>query len=166
VTPRKRASKSSTGASRKAAPRSKPAVRRSEPARSSSRGSDALAILTRLRKLALALPGATETVTFGHPTFQVAKRTFAVLEEYQGELCLVFKTELPRQQELVLSPRFFVAPYVGKHGWVSQRVHAAPLDWKEIEGFVTESWRLVGPRSKAPPGARTRARTRRTGPRA
>ncbi|MBI5363641.1 MAG: MmcQ/YjbR family DNA-binding protein [Planctomycetes bacterium] len=153
------------GPKRASAPRPRSAATlRAEHARAPRRPTPD-AVLARLCKLALALPGASETVTFGHPAFRVAKKLFVVLEEYRGELCLVFKAELPRQQELVLSPRFFVAPYVGKHGWVSLRVHAAPLDWKEIAELVRESWRLVAPRrltaELAPPAPADRAAARR-----
>jgi predicted DNA-binding protein (MmcQ/YjbR family) len=101
-----------------------------------------LAILKKLRTLCLKLPDARETVTFGHPTFQAGKKTFCVLEEYKGELCIVFKAELPDQQALIQSPRFFTAPYIGKHGWVSLRA-SGKLDWKEIADLVRASWRLV-----------------------
>jgi hypothetical protein len=43
-------------------------------------------ILERLRKICRGLVEATETVTFGHPTFQVNGKTFSVLEEYKSEL--------------------------------------------------------------------------------
>lgn len=106
------------------------------------------AILKKLRAICRALPATSETVTFGHPTFQVKAKTFAVLEVYKGELCVVFKAELPVQQALIQSQRFFTAPYIGKHGWVSLRV-GGRLDWKEIEDLVSESWRLVAPKSVA-----------------
>jgi len=112
--------------------------------------SNELAILKKLRAICLALPDTSETVSFGHPTFQVAKKTFCVLEPYKGELCLVFKAELPTQQALIQSPRFFAAPYIGKHGWVSLRC-ASKLDWGEIEDLVGESHRLVA----QPPRAKT-----------
>lgn len=101
-----------------------------------------LAILKKLRALCMKLPDARETVTFGHPTFQAGKKTFCVLEEYKGELCIVFKAELPDQQALIQSPRFFTAPYIGKHGWVSLRA-SGKLDWGEVRDLVTESHRLV-----------------------
>lgn len=100
------------------------------------------AILKKLRTICLALPDARETVTFGHPTFQAGTKTFVVLEEYKGELCFVFKAELPVQQALIQSPRFFAAPYIGKKGWTSLRVGGG-LDWGEIEDLATQSYRLV-----------------------
>ena len=39
-------------------------------------------ILTKLREICLALPKTSETVTFGHPTFQVGTKTFTVLETW------------------------------------------------------------------------------------
>lgn len=117
--------------------------------------SNELAILKKLRAICLALPDTNETVSFGHPTFQVAKKTFCVLEHYKGELCLVFKAELPSQQALIQSPRFFTAPYIGKHGWVSLRC-TSKLDWGEIEDLVGESHRLVAAKTRAKAGG-TRA---------
>src|SRR5262249_58405566 len=50
-------------------------------------------ILQRLRKACIALTGTTETVTFGHPAFQVNGKTYAVLETYKGELSICFRVE-------------------------------------------------------------------------
>lgn len=128
------------------------------------------AILARLRKLCMSLAAASETRTFGHPTFQAAQRTFCVLEPYRGELCIVFKAELPAQQALVKSPRFFVAPYIGKRGWTSLRC-AQGLDWGEIGDLVRESHRLVraaepARKPTAKPRVRKAARAARKGVRA
>lgn len=110
-------------------------------------------VLERLRKICRALPDASETTSFGHPTFQVAKKTFVVLETYKGELCIVFQAELPVQQALVQSARFFTAPYIGKRGWVGLRAGGA-LDWDEVRDLVTESHRLVAATRVAPPRRR------------
>jgi predicted DNA-binding protein (MmcQ/YjbR family) len=50
-------------------------------------------ILERLRKICRDLVEAAETVTFGHPTFQVNGNTFSVLEEYESELGICVKVE-------------------------------------------------------------------------
>jgi predicted DNA-binding protein (MmcQ/YjbR family) len=111
-------------------------------------------VLRRLRSVCLALPDASETTTFGHPTFQVARRTFAVLERYRGRLCIVFKAEVPHQQALVEDgARFWIAPYIGKHGWVSMLADVK-LDWREVRTLVTESHRLVGRATTGPRRAR------------
>jgi|HubBroStandDraft_4_1064222.scaffolds.fasta_scaffold451932_2 predicted DNA-binding protein (MmcQ/YjbR family) len=100
-------------------------------------------ILVRLRKLCLALPGATETVTFGHPTFQVNGKTFSVLEEYKGELGICVKVEKELQGIFLDDSRFFRTPYIGQHGWVTLRAHASRLNWTEIRDLVRGSYRLV-----------------------
>jgi predicted DNA-binding protein (MmcQ/YjbR family) len=106
-------------------------------------------VLTLLRKSCLALPEAYETTSFGHPTFRAGrsgKKTFAVFENYQGEDSICVKATLEDQALLILDPRFFVAPYVGKHGWTSMRT-AGAIDWSEVEDLVRESYRLVAPKS-------------------
>jgi predicted DNA-binding protein (MmcQ/YjbR family) len=99
-------------------------------------------VLARLRKICFALPGAEEFVSFGHPGWRVGGESFAFYEEYKGERCIVFRAELPAQQALVKSPRFFVAPYIGKRGWTSLRC-STQLDWKEITDLVRRSRRLA-----------------------
>jgi predicted DNA-binding protein (MmcQ/YjbR family) len=105
--------------------------------------------LARLRRSCLALPEAYETTSFGHPTFRAGrsgKKTFAVFENYRGEDTICVKATVEDQALLVLDPRFFVAPYVGKHGWTSMRT-AGALDWGEVEDLVRESYRLVATKS-------------------
>ena len=100
-------------------------------------------ILGNLRKICLRLPNASETVTFGHPTFQVAGKTFAVLEEYKGELGIALNVGKLVQGLFLKDPRFFLTPYAGKHGWVTLRVHAARLNWGEVRGLLEGSYELV-----------------------
>lgn len=95
------------------------------------------------------MPEAFETTSFGHPTFKAgktAKKIFAVFENYRGEDTICLKATLEDQALLVLDPRFFVAPYIGKHGWTSMRT-AGALDWEEVEDLVRESYRLVASKS-------------------
>ena len=100
-------------------------------------------VLERLRKVCARLPEVSETVTFGHPTFQVGGKTFAVLEEYKGELGIALKVELSLQSVFLKDPRFFRTPYIGKHGWVTLKIYPAPLNWKEIAELVKGSYLLV-----------------------
>ena len=93
------------------------------------------AILKRLRKICGGLPDTTETITFGHPNFRV--------EEYKGELGICVKVGTLLQGIFLDDPRFFRTPYIGKHGWVTLRVHAAPLNWTEIRGLVKGSYQMV-----------------------
>ena len=106
-------------------------------------------ILNKLRKVCLAVPGSEETVSFGHPSFGINGKIFAVLEEYKGELGICVKVEKELQDIFLKDPRFFQTPYIGKHGWVTLRVSAARLNWSEVADLVKASGRLVTPASKA-----------------
>jgi len=117
----------------------------------------AATLLTRLRKICSQLQDVTETVSFGHPTFQVGGKTFAVFERYKGELGLALKVEKELQQIFLKDPRFYMTPYTGKHGWVTLRMETKPLDWKEVREMIRGSYRLVSPndfakRNAAMPG--------------
>jgi predicted DNA-binding protein (MmcQ/YjbR family) len=91
----------------------------------------------------LALPGVQEVKTWGHPTFQAGKKSFAVLDEYNGHLCICLKTTLPLQQLLLEDPRFFKTPYSGNKGWVSL-IADGRINWKEVRRLVAESYTLLG----------------------
>jgi predicted DNA-binding protein (MmcQ/YjbR family) len=90
--------------------------------------SPAIELLTKLRKICSGLPNATETVTFGHPTFQVDRKTFAVFELYKGELGLVLKVEKNLQDVFLKDPRFYLTPYIGKRGHAADEYVAARLE--------------------------------------
>jgi len=111
--------------------------------------------LARLREICLEFPGATETVTFGNPTFQVHQKTFCVLEEYRGELSVCFKVGKQDQPLFLKDPRFFRTPYVGQHGWVSLRLNAAPVNWPEVASLSRTSYQSVS-------AGRTRRRAARS----
>lgn len=115
-------------------------------------------ILKKLRKVSLRLRDAEETVSFGHPTFRVrGGKIFAVLETYKGELGICVNVGKLMQGIFLDDPRFFRTPYVGKHGWVTLRVYAAPLNWKEIAELVKGSYLLAG----AKPAKKQRRSARR-----
>ncbi|HYR92053.1 MAG TPA: MmcQ/YjbR family DNA-binding protein [Terriglobia bacterium] len=95
----------------------------------------------------MALPDAKEVRTWGHPTFQAGKKTFAVLEEYKGHLCICFKATLPLQQLLIEDPRYFKSPYIGNQGWVSL-IADTPTNWREVRQLVRESHKLINTKTQ------------------
>jgi len=115
------------------------------------------AALKKLRPLCLALPSAAETLKWGADiVFEVNMKMFAILGEWRGSLCLTVKVGKPAMGIFLNDPRFFEAPYVGKHGWVSLRLGEKP-DWKEIAELVRASYDLVSakkPRSRSKPSTR------------
>ena len=118
-----------------------------------------------LRRIALALPGAVETITWGEPHFRVQNRIFGGLGRRDGREVTSVKLEKPHAEALLLDPRFRPAPYVGRYGWVEFALE--DVTRAELEQLVAESHRLVA-REKAPaPRRKTNAkRTPNARPRA
>ena len=106
-------------------------------------------VITKLRALCLRLPRTTETVTWGHPTFKVAGKTFCVLEEWRGHLTVCFKLAVPDAEAALADPRFLKTPYIGDKGWVSLIVDQRP-DWKLVGKLALNSYWLVAPRKPRP----------------
>jgi phosphoribosylglycinamide formyltransferase 1 len=107
--------------------------------------------LARLRKIALALPEASEKISHGAPTFWVAsKRVFIwFLHDQHGSgitgLCV--KTSSREEQLMLLEAQpelFFKPPYIAAQGWVGMNLNAAP-DWDHIADRTLRSWRLAAP---------------------
>ncbi len=109
-------------------------------------------VLERMRGICLALPGTQEVITHGHPAFSNSKGIYAVLEEYRGELSICVKVGREVQGIFLEDRRFYRTPYIGNQGWVSLKVHAAPLDWEEIGELLSGSYQLVGPAAKRTAG--------------
>ncbi len=106
---------------------------------------DADPILDRLRAICLALPDSRETLTWGQPHFRVKNKIFAGFGEEKGRLVIGFKLEKAHADTVIMESRFWRAPYVGQHGWVSMDASAIK-DWDEVEDLVLESYRLIAPK--------------------
>lgn len=113
-------------------------------------------LLTRLRKICLALPESSERLSHGEPTFFVGAKAgkggkvFAsFVNDHHGDgiIGFTFPAEPGAQAMLIEADprRFYRPPYVGPSGWVGLRLDVAP-DWEEIAEIVFESWRLVAPK--------------------
>lgn len=107
--------------------------------------------LPRLRRLCLALPGATEVKAWGAPTFRCGK-IFAMYanpkDHHGGGRHGVWLKAAPGVQEMMIRDRpnrFFRPPYVGPSGWVGVWLDKNP-PWKEIAWLVEDSWRLTAPK--------------------
>ena len=97
-----------------------------------------------VRRLALALPEASEQETWGQPTFRVRKRIFVMFSDEEREAWV--KSTHDEQRALVqMDPEtFFVPPYVGPSGWGGVRF--LTVDREEMRELVTEAWRLTAPK--------------------
>lgn len=105
-------------------------------------------LLTRLRRICRELPDTTEVEAWGHPTFRVAGKIYVGFGAADGGGASMSVKTTPEMQAALVSshPRFTIAAYVGKHGWISMAMAAgAKVDWNEVEVLVRGSYRLVAP---------------------
>jgi hypothetical protein len=106
--------------------------------------------LARIRKLCLALPGVSERLSHGAPTFFVrGKRPFLMVptnHHGDGRYAIWCAAEQGTQAMLVEADpeRFFVPPYVGHRGWLGFRLDRA-LDWDELAGIVEDAYAEIAP---------------------
>lgn len=109
--------------------------------------------LERVRKICLALPDTSETVSHGHPTFWAGKKTFAVFGIYSPSVA--FKADFELINSLDGDPRFFPTPYMARAGFISLRLDAS-TDWDMARGILEDAHRrvAVGKRKSARKAAR------------
>jgi predicted DNA-binding protein (MmcQ/YjbR family) len=105
-----------------------------------------LEILSRLRGICAHLPEVAEEIDgFGHTSFRVGKKSFAILGESNGKPSLSIKSDLTTQDALIRTKRFERTPYIGQHGWVSLAEGEAP-DWDEVADLMKDAYRMVAPK--------------------
>ncbi len=104
--------------------------------------------IERVRRICLALPGATEKLSHGEPTFFV-KKVFAMCSinhHNDGHIAVVIPAAIGIQEMLIkTSPKkFYRPPYVGVSGWVGIELNR--VSDKELAFHINEAWRLIAPR--------------------
>jgi predicted DNA-binding protein (MmcQ/YjbR family) len=98
-----------------------------------------------MRKIALALPEATEEVTWGTDVnFRVRKKIFC----FPGEEAMTIKADPDERDALLATGQFVVAAYVGRFGWLTMTVPRKP-DWDEVAELITTSYCLIAPKTLA-----------------
>lgn len=111
--------------------------------------------LDRIAEVVRHLPEAERTpLTDQHTAFTVRKKTFAYhLIDHHGDGRVALCCKAPPGENTALIAgdpvRFFLPPYVGPRGWVGLDLDAAAMDWDEVRGLLTESYRLVAPKTLA-----------------
>jgi predicted DNA-binding protein (MmcQ/YjbR family) len=97
--------------------------------------------LTRLRAICSGLPGTTETLTFGHPTFKVGKKSFAVLENYKGVDCLWLRIDRGEREALLKQRGWFKSPYDPREEALCWDL--AAIAWDRAEILIRSSHRIA-----------------------
>ncbi|WP_375399831.1 MmcQ/YjbR family DNA-binding protein [uncultured Amnibacterium sp.] len=108
-------------------------------------------VLHRLRSIALALPEAVETVTFGRPWFR-AGRVFAVYgsatkgpEKTQHPRAVIVHVDDDERPARLQDPRFFVPGYFGPKGWLGIDLDPPDTDWAEVAELLDAGHRFAAP---------------------
>lgn len=103
--------------------------------------------LQRMRSMAMALPEATEEVTWGTDiNFRVRKKIFAFPGQGGSLTVKADRDELPA---LLADARFTPAPYLARGGWVLLDLTAGVPDWDEIDELIRTSYCLIAPKKLA-----------------
>ena len=85
-------------------------------------------------------------MTWGSPHFRVGDKIFCGFDAVNGKQVLGVKLGLSHARSVVSEPRFWPAPYVGKHGWVSMDV-TQRKSWVEVSALIRESYGLIAPKA-------------------
>jgi len=101
----------------------------------------------RLRAICLALPGATEKIAWGEPTWRVNGKLFAQLDDHHhgaDHIAVWLPAPLGEQEAMVFTDpaRFFRPPYVGPRGWVGVRIDRRP-NWTVVTKLVEQAYGMV-----------------------
>lgn len=105
--------------------------------------------LERVRAICLALPGATEKIAWGAPTFRAPEKLFAMFADHHhgdGRIALWCHAPKGSQEVLVGSEPdlFFRPPYVGPSGWVG--VDLSTIGDERLSSIVREAYCMVAPK--------------------
>lgn len=103
--------------------------------------------LIRLREICLSLPGATERLSHGEPTWFVKKVFCMYADRHHNDRVAFWCPAPPGIQQALIEEdpaKFFRPPYVGPSGWIGVYLDL-PVDWNEIEDIVREAHRCVAP---------------------
>ena len=87
-----------------------------------------------------------------HYAFLVRGKKFAyyLIDHHgDGRVSLECKAERGVNQGLVGQDanRFFLPPYMAHHGWIGIYMDVGPIDWDEVELFLTDAYRIAAPRT-------------------
>lgn len=113
---------------------------------------DAEWLIAQVRRRAMSLTGAEETVSHGMPCFGIEKgKKFAwvsVNTHQDGKIALLAKISGPDEQAQLIendSERYYRPAYFGGD-WIAIRLDLGDTDWEAIDGWLQRSWRAVAPK--------------------
>jgi hypothetical protein len=96
-----------------------------------------------VRRLALALPEAEESISYGAPAFKVRGKLFARLRK-EGDI-LVVKCDLAEREALIQSEpeTYFITPHYQNYPYLLVRMNE--VDLEALRELLTDAWRITAP---------------------
>ena len=121
--------------------------------------------LRRVRNICARLPGTSERLSHGEPTFFAGKKAYAMFanNHHNDGHVAVWLPAAPGAQEMLISTfpgKYFKPPYVGVRGWVG--VELEEVGDEELACRIQEAWTLIAPkkvRTQAEAGIKARPRS-------
>lgn len=109
-------------------------------------------VLSKLKEICFALPGADMKISHGRPSF-FTKKIFAGYgavvkgEHHSGQYdqALVFMPDSDEAPALTQDDRFFTPAYWGPYGWLGLDL-SGEVDWVEVGELVESSYRETAPK--------------------
>ena len=105
--------------------------------------------LGRVRQICSALPGTTERLSHGEPTFFVKDKVFVMFannHHNDGRIAVWLPVPSGFQTALLEADpeTYFKPPYVGTRGWIGIKLDRIPD--KDLTFHVQTAWELVAPK--------------------
>lgn len=101
----------------------------------------------KIRALCLALPEATEEITWGdHLNFRIRNKIFCFPGDGSSLTVKADRDELPA---LLDDPRVTPAPYLARGGWIRLDLTKGRIDWRELDELIRTSYCLIAPKKLA-----------------
>jgi hypothetical protein len=104
----------------------------------------------RVRRICAAMPGTTERLSHGEPTFFVHKKVFAMFannHHNDGHIAVWIPLAPGLQPVLTGSApeKFYRPPYVGVRGWVG--VELEQVGDEELAYLIRQAWQMTAPKN-------------------
>lgn len=102
-----------------------------------------------VRQICLSLPGTSEKLSHGEPTFFVAKKVFTmVADNHHGDgRIAIWIPAPPGLQKILIDAHpetYFKPPYVGVRGWIG--IELTAISNADLAHHILAAWQLIAPK--------------------
>jgi hypothetical protein len=109
--------------------------------------------LRRVRKICLGLPGATEKLSHGEPTFFVKNGVFAMFSNnhhHDGHVAVLLPAPPGLQEALIeeVPHAYYRPPYVGGSGWIG--VELDQVSDEALAAHIRQAWQIITSKKRKP----------------